>query len=694
MIRPSRTWGRSTVSTACTLDCPDSCSLDVTVEEGRVVEIDGNSRNPLTDGFICAKVRRFADHVYGSHRLQYPEVRDGARGSGRFRRVTWDVAMQLIADRISTARSRHGGQAILPYSYGGSNGLVTHLSTDADLWRAIGASRLARTICAAPTGLAAQVMYGKMPGVAYPDYADARLIVIWGANPSVSSIHLVPFVNAARRNGARLIVVDPRATPLARQADLHLPVRPGTDLPLALAIGRYLLAQKRADLAFLDGHVSGLESYRERAEPWTLERAAAVTGVGQDILERAAAWYADTSPAVIRCGWGLERNRNGTDAVMAVLALPALANKFGVRGGGYTMSNSAAWGIDAEQWRRVPEPATRVVNMTQLADALTGAMTPPIDVLFVYNSNPVATTPDQAQVVRGLMRDDLFTVVFDQVRTDTAHYADVLLPATTFLEHYDVARGYGSYSVQLTRPAIEPVGEARPNAAVFAELAARLGVGAAEDETETLLRVTTGLPERIAAPMFAEQIPEAPGGNRPVQMVDVRPGTADGRIHLFPDAPAEIAERADRWYTFIEDPASAAYPLALISPATEKTISSTLGQLRRTIARLAIHPDDAGARGIGEGDPVRVYNAQGDVHCMARVTTQIAPGTVSLPKGLWRSGTLNGSTSTALTPATVERRSGGACFNDARVEVARIVSAAFDNAEVSVFVPTPGSDVH
>jgi anaerobic selenocysteine-containing dehydrogenase len=694
MTRPPRTWGRSTVSTACTLDCPDSCSLDVTVEQGRVVEIDGNARNPLTNGFICAKVRRFADHVYSSHRLQYPEVRDGAKGSGRFRRVTWDVAMQLIAERMGEARGRHGGEAILPYSYGGSNGLVTHLSTDADLWRAIGASRLARTICAAPTGLAAQVMYGKMPGVAYPDYADARLIVIWGANPSASSIHLVPFVNAARQNGARLIVVDPRATPLARQADLHLPVRPGGDLPLALAIGRYLLAQGHADLAFLDAQASGLDAYRERAEQWTFDRAATVTGIGRDLLERFAQWYAEASPAVIRCGWGLERNRNGTDAVMAVLALPALANKFGVRGGGYTMSNSAAWGIDAEQWRRIPDTTTRIVNMTQLADALTGPMTPPVEVLFVYNSNPVATTPDQGQVVRGLMRDDLFTVVFDQVRTDTAHYADVILPATTFLEHYDVARGYGSYSVQLTRPVIEPVGESRPNAEVFAELAARLGVGDAEDETDTLLRVTAGLPEPIATPVLAEQIPDAPGGNRPVQMIDVLPRTTDGRIHLFPAAPDDQGDRTDPWYTFVDDPASETYPLALISPASEKTISSTLGQLRRSMARLVIHLDDAEARGIGDGDPVRVYNAQGDVHCMARVTSQIAAGTVSLPKGLWRLGTLNGSTSTALTPATVERRSGGACFNDARVEVARIVSAAFDSAEVSVFVPTPDSDVH
>jgi anaerobic selenocysteine-containing dehydrogenase len=311
-------------------------------------------------------------------------------------------------------------------------------------------------------------------------------------------------------------------------------------------------------------------------------------------------------------------------------------------------------------------------------------------VLFVYNSNPVATTPDQRRLIQGLMRDDLFTVVFDQVRTDTAHYADVILPATTFLEHYDVARGYGTYSVQLVRPVIEPVGESRPNADVFAELAARLGVGEAEDETETLLRVVAGLPASVSEPMLADQMPEPPGGSRPVQMIDVHPRTPDGRIQL---CPAQEGQ-ADPWYTFVADPATPEYPLALISPATEKTVSSTLGQLRRAIARLTIHPDDAELRGIADGDPVRVHNAQGDVHCIARVTPEIAAGTVSLPKGLWRLGTLNGETTTALTPADLERRSGGACFNDARVEVARIVSAAFDRDVVTLFVPAQDSDVH
>lgn len=690
MTRPPRSWGRSTVETACPLDCPDNCTLHVEVEQGRVVSLDGGTRNPVTDGFICAKVRRFADHVYGDHRLLYPEVRDGAKGSGKFRRATWDDALHLIATKMDEARTRSGGLSILPYSYGGSNGLVTHLTTDADLWRGIGASRLARTICAAPTGLAAQSMYGRMSGVAYPDYAHASLIVIWGANPSASSIHLVPYINAARDRGARLVVVDPRETPLARQADLHLAVRPGTDLPVAASLARWLLEAGHADRPFLAAHASGLEAFEARIRPWTFERAGRESGVPPEAIARLAEWYAESSPAVIRCGWGLERNRNGTDAVMAVLALPAIANKFGVRGGGYTMSNSAAWRIDGERWRRERETTTRVFNMTQLADALAEPQTPPVEVLFVYNSNPVATTPDQGRVIAGLMRDDLFTVVFDQVRTDTAHYADVILPATTFLEHYDVARGYGAYSLQLVKPVIERVGEARPNAEVFSELAARLGVGEAEDETETLLRVTTGLPGELPTTLMDEGLPTPPEGPAPIQMVNALPRTPDARIHLYPSAGAE----ATPWYDYEPDPATADYPLALISPSSEKTISSTLGQLRRTVARLAIHPSDAEARGIADGDPVRVFNGLGDVHCIAQVTPAVTSGTVSLPKGLWRFSTLNGATATAVTPATIERRSGGACFNDARVEVARMVSAAFGEAGVAIFVPTRGNDVH
>ncbi|MGI8672504.1 MAG: molybdopterin-containing oxidoreductase family protein [Luteitalea sp.] len=673
------------METACPLDCPDTCSLTVGVAEGRVVSVDAGPASSTTAGFICAKVRRFPDHLYGADRLQYPEIRDGVRGLGKFRRASWDDAMALIADKLQAARDLHGGESILPYSYGGSNGLLTHQAVDAELFRALGASRLARTVCAAPTGLGAMAMYGKMPGVAYEDYAHAKLIVVWGANPSASGIHLVPFLKDAREAGATLVVVDPRATPLARQANLHLAVRPGTDLVLALGVARQLFEAGHVDTAFLDAHASGVEAFRERAEPWTLDRVAAITGIPEAQIAYFIDLYAGVRPSVLRCGWGLERNRNGTEAVLAVLALPALVNAFGVRGGGYTMSNSAAWGLDDEQWRRVPQTSTRTINMNRLGDVLVGPSTPPVKVLFVYNSNPVATSPDQNRIAEGLMREDLFTVVFDQVRTDTTRYADVILPATTFLEHYDIARGYGNYTMQLVRPVIEPVGESRNNTEVFSELATRLGLGEAEDDTDTLLRVAARLPPAIGTALMETGLPVPPDGARPIQMIDTHPRTPDARIHLY---PASLAA-AGPLYAYVADPASPTYPLALISPASEKTISSTFGQLRRRKARLLIHPDDAEPRGVIDGEPVRVYNAIGDVHCMAQVTSRIARGVVSLPKGLWRHSTLNGETANALAPATLERHSGGACFNDARVEVARIVTAAVGDAEVALYLPKP-----
>jgi anaerobic selenocysteine-containing dehydrogenase len=374
--------------------------------------------------------------------------------------LSWEEALGLIADRMSQARESWGAESILPYSYGGSNGLLTQDTSDATLFRRLGSSRLARTVCAAPTGAANMALYGKMASVTYDDYPEARLIILWGANPSASGIHLVPYIREARRKGARLIVIDPRTTTLAKQADIHLAVRPGTDLPVALAIHRYLFEEGHADRNFIERHTRGGAQLRDRARDWTFERAAAEADVPADALRAVAEAYASISPALIRCGWGQERNRNGGSASMAILALPAVAGKFGVRGGGYTMSNSASWGID-RNWIGAEEPSTRIVNMNHLGRALLEYTDPPVKVLFVYNNNAAVTTPNQRRVLQGLERDDLFTVVFDQVMTDTARYADVVLPNTTFLEGYDIARGYGPLSLRLARPVIEAVGEAR-----------------------------------------------------------------------------------------------------------------------------------------------------------------------------------------------------------------------------------------
>jgi anaerobic selenocysteine-containing dehydrogenase len=681
-------WGRSTIDTACPLDCPDCCSLAVTVETGKVVNIEGSRRTPTTNGFICAKVRGFADRVYHESRVRHPMVRKGPKGQGTFARVTWDEALESVARQIEHARQRWGGESILPFHYGGSNGYLTEECLDAELFRRLGASRLARTLCAAPTSAAAQAMYGKMAGVGYEDYAHAGLIVVWGANPAASGIHLVPFIKRARDAGAALVVVDPRETPLARLADLHLPVRPGTDLPVALAVINRLFEQGRADERFLREHTTGAAELRQAAAAWSTERAASIARIDRAALERFADLYAERSPAVVRCGWGLERNRNGGNAVLAVLALPAVAGKFGVRGGGYTMSNSAAYGLTGRPWLTTPETSTRVINMSQLGRVLTDPPDPPVKVLFVYNANPAATLPDQQRVLRGLSRDDVFTVVFDQVMTDTARYADIVLPATTFLEHYDVARGYGAYSVQLVKPVIDVVGESRPNAEVFARLSSRLGLTHTEEEDEgeaiTLMAVAGTFPEPLRGAVLNGEPGQPPFGTCPVQFVDVFPNTPGRRVHLF---PRDVAAGAPSGlYGYQPDPGTPAYPLALVSPSSEKTISSTLGELGRQQAVVSIHPDDATPRGIEDGDTVRVHNALGEVHCKAEVTRRVAPGVLSLPKGLWCGSTMNGATANTLAPDSLTDLGAGACFNDARVEVVRMVGAELGDQRLSFWV--------
>jgi anaerobic selenocysteine-containing dehydrogenase len=441
---------------------------------------------------------------------------------------------------------------------------------------------------------------------------------------------------------------------------------------VALAIHRYLFEDGHADEAFLASHANGVAQLREKAAPWTFERAAHESGIQPERLQRVAELYATTNPALVRCGWGQERNRNGGNASMAILALPAVAGKFGVRGGGYTMSNSSAWGI-TKTWIRADEPQTRIVNMNHLGQALTGFTDPPIKALFVYNSNAAVTSPNQRLIFRGLERDDLFTVVFDQVMTDTARYADVLLPSTTFLENYDLARGYGSISLRLARPVIEPVGEARSNAEVFSELLERLDMQESSDprgELEEMLDVMARMPAEFADDLQEHGSATPPHGGRPVQFVDVFPRTVDGRINLFSDALDTSAPAG--LYGYQPDPATSDYPLALISPANERTISSMLSELPRPEVRLLMHPDDAAPRHVSDGDDVRIFNASGEVRCKVQVGSWIRPGTVALPKGLWRKHTANGFTANVFAPDTVSDLGGGATFNDARVNVEKV----------------------
>ena len=660
---------------ACPLDCPDLCGLDVTVEDGRVIEVEGDRRGPITNGFICGKVRKIADHLYGNDRIKRPLLRAGAKGSGQWREVSWEEALGLVADRIGTIRARSGGEAILPYHYGGSNGWLTDGALASRFFRRIGASQLLKTFCAAATTAAARGLYGMIPGVALEDYEHAKLIVLWGVNPSATSIHLVPIIEKARENGARLVVVDPRRTPLARRADLHLAVRPGADLPVALAMIHALLARGTADREFLSQYATGVEELAIRAARWSIGDAAAEAGIDARQLDKLVDLYARSSPAVIRVGWGMERNRNGGSATAAILALPAIAGKFRVRGGGYTMSNGdARWTVDPETAIEEPVPSTRVVNMVELGRAVETLRDPRIEMVFVYNCNPVATAPDQTKVLQQLSRDDVFVAVHEQVMTDTAQIADVVLPATAFLEHRDLRVGYGIMRMFDSPAVATPVGESRSNNELFGALLKQLDLvrpGDAMTDEELVTKTFDASPRgaELRTEIKYRGIAFPLEGPRPIPFVDVFPDTPDGKIHL---VPPELDREAQNLYTYRKDPATNEFPLALISPALATQISSMFGQLRKAPGNLEMSPADATARGIADGDRVRIWNQYGEVHCRVRVSPDVRAGVCVLPKGLWRKHTENGMTANALIPPTFADLGGQAVYNDARVEVAKL----------------------
>ena len=643
--------------THCVMDCPDVCSLEVGVEQGRVVSIGPGEGHPDTAGFICSKVANFDKRLYHESRLLHPLRRVGPKGEGKFERISWEEAIDEIVARFSEVREKWGAEAILPFHYGGSNGKLSDELIDYQFFARLGSSRLAKTICAVPTTVVATEMYGKMPGVAFSDYPKAECIIVWGANPKGSNIHLVPYLREAKRQGAFIATVDPRRNFSEREIDLHLPVQPGCDLPVALAMIAHWERQGTLDDSFLEAHTVDREVLLERASEWTFERAGETAGVAAEDIRRLADVYAASSPSVLRCGWGLERNRNGGQAVAAILAMPALLGKFGVRGGGYTMSNSGTYRLRASELVDLEGWDSRVLDMTQLARVLGPELDPPVKALFVYNANPAVTVPDQRGVWAGLGREDLFTVVSDQVMTDTARFADLVLPAATFLESTDLQGGYGSYVVGEIRPTVEPVGEATSNMQLFARLGRAFGF-----EDEAFRWSDEEILDRVSAALDTVPFPEGV----PNQFASTFPLTEDGKAHLTPSV------LGDEPYSFL--PLESRFPLALISPASGKLVTSTMGEYNLDRLEVTIHPNDAVSRGITSGESVRVHNRLGEVVCQARVSPNVRPGVVSMPKGAWTRSSKNGFTSTALCPDDLQVVGNGACFNDARVEVEPVAS--------------------
>lgn len=663
------------VVTGCPLDCPDSCSLEVTAKAGRVERIEGRREGgqPLTDGLICGKVRRMDRHLYCPERLTTPLRRVGPKGEGHFEAATWETALDDIAGRLGAiSAGPQGASAILPVCYGGSNGMLTQTAQDATFFRRLGAARPLRTLCAAPTSTAYRALYGGAPGLSVKQFEKSTLIVIWGANPSASGIHLVPAIKQALKEGAKLVVVDPRRTPLAKQAHLHLAPLPGTDLPLALGIHRELFERGFADLDFIAKHTTGVSELRAAAEEWTLERTAEECGVETEHIDAFVDHYGRAERAALRVGYGLERARSGGYAAAAIQALPAVCGHFGESGQGLLMSNSGAWKRELRPVCTEPDRATAEVNLTRLGRALSESDPHRIEAAFVYNANPLVTFPDSERQRKGFEREDLFTVVHDAVMTDTAKYADWVLPATTFLEHDELHASYGSFAMHRIRPVGAAPGEARPNHYVFNELLVRMGLAQRDEvpsEQDLIQRVFEGYddPQAKLAELEERGWMAPSTGSDPVLFRDVFPNTPDKKVHL---APPELkAESRTELYAYQPVARTPFAPLSLISPALATQISSTFGQLNRDQVPLTLHPDDAEARGLTEGQAIRAYNDLGEIRATLALDSDLRPGVALLPKGIWSHATANGRASNALIPDHLSDLGAGACYNDARVQV-------------------------
>ena len=665
----------------CPLDCPDTCSLTVTVEDDRIVAIRGSHANPYTGGVLCAKVpEAYPAFVHGAGRLRTPLRRVGDRGEGRFERITWADALDLIHARFTAVIAAHGPQAILPLNYAGPHGMLAGGSMDLRFFHKLGASLLdRRPLCGGIRTEAWVGTFGPVPGIRPEQVADARLIVVWGNNVTWSNLHLMPWINRARKAGARLVVVDPRRTVIARRADLHLALRPGTDVVLAWAVAAELERRGGIARAFVAQHVEGFDEFMALARRFSPADAARICGVDRGDVEALAEWYHTLSPAAISVGNGLERNQNGGSGIRAIFALPALAGKFGVPGGGLVNGASFAFPKTPGRLARpdlVPE-GTRTLNIIDVGRHLLDAsLVPPIKAVFIYNHNPVVVHPDATRLQRGLAREDLFVVGADVVMTDSMTYADVVLPAASHFEHADLYPAYGQHWLQRAEPAIRPQGEALPNTEIFRRLAARFGL------TDPIFRASD------AELMDDALDPDDPrlGGVRPSRLSTERAlamsvAGEDAILfkNVFPKTPSGKVELASaylerKYHARLPGwrPVESRYALSLISPASDQRITSTFGGLHVADGAppLEMHPDDALARGLREGMRVRVFNELGEIHLPLKISDAVPRGVVATLKGAWLATSDNGQTVSALCPAHHADISEGACFNDARVEVA------------------------
>lgn len=683
----------------CPHDCPDTCGWVVSVDPdtGRAVRMRGDADHPFTDGFLCQKVANYLERVYHPGRLLTPLRRTGRKGQGKFERISWAEAVATIAGRFKgIAAGEHGPQAILPYSYAGTMGKLQYGSLDRRFFHRLGASLLDRTICATAGGVGCDITLGTRAVIDPEAVAQSKYIVNWGSNSKVTNVHLWAVMLRAQKAGAKIVTIDPHRSRTAASSDWWIPVRPGTDAALALGVMHVLFRDGLQDQDYLDRFCLGGEELKQRVmSEYPPDKVARITGLPVYTIETFARELGTTKPAFIRVNYGMQRHGGGAMAVRSVCCIPAVTGDWRHVGGGAMLSTSKLYPFDDAFLTRpdLIRPGTRTVNMTQLAEALLGELPgPPVQALYVYNSNPAAVCPDQSRVLKGLMRDDLFTVVHDQFQTDTADYADIVLPATTQLEHFDIHNSYGHLYVQVNRPAIAPLGEAKPNTEVFRLLARAMGF---EPELFDMSD------EELARTAFEHEHPGFHGdafrgisfdhlmANGPVRLnvpkdwapfADGKFPTPSGKCELF--SPGEQKADRDPLPHYIpphEDPQTqpelaAKYPLQLITPPTPSFLNSTfvnVDTLRQRAGEpvVEMHPADAKSRGIAHGQRVRVRNDRGSLLAKAVVGDSVQPGVVVSFGIWWNRYTPDGVNVNTVTSTKLTDQGGGATFYDNLVEV-------------------------
>jgi anaerobic selenocysteine-containing dehydrogenase len=670
----------------CALDCPDACSLLINVEDGRGAKLRGNPEHPVTRGFLCGKVARYLDREYSPDRLLYPLRRSGPRASGRFERISWDQALDEIASRLAAISAEFGPESILPYSYAGTMGYLNGSSMDRRFFHRLGASRLDRTICSSAGGAGLLASIGYRYGTEPEQFRHSKLIIAWGANVLGTNVHLWPFIVEARRNGGRFYVIDPHQNRTGKAADRWFPFHPGSDAALALGMMHVILRESLHDADYVARFTEGLDELKQQTADYTPEHVEQLTGIAAHDVVNLAREYATTRPAAIRLNYGVQRSERGGLSVRAIACLPALTGSWKEVGGGLELTTSGAFALNRAALERpdlqLASPLgreARLVNMSRLGHALEHLSDPPVKALFVYNSNPVGVAPNQSAVVRGLNRPDLYTVVIEQMLTDTARYADIVLPATTFLEHTDLYMAYGHYYLQLARPVLPAPGETLPNVEIFRRLAARMGLTEPcfQDSDDDMIRQALDSASPFVRGITLEELDRdhfirlrvSEEGKPFLPFAQGGFGTADGKFHFHarsleyhPPVESRLGDAALR----------AKYPLELISPKNDDSMNSTFGNresVDRQTAVATLHPVDAKKRSIRAGDQVRLYNERGTIVFQVRIDETVAPGVVSVPSTRWPSKALDGKSVNILTSERQTDIGNGPVFYSCLVEV-------------------------